>query len=226
MLTPRNHTMGVLGLGRSVGTPPGGIEADAFVVSSFDDLKANASKAVGRIVVFNAPFVSYGETVMYRVSGASVAASYGAVAALVRSVTPLSLYTLHTGEMGYDSRYPAIPTASVTVEDAEMMARMQARGQHVRLHLKMDAYTAPDTKSRNVMAELVGSTYPDEIVLIGGHSDSWDVGQGAMDDGAGFFSGWEAVNILTALVSAGKIERPKRTIRCILWVDEGALPGA
>lgn len=135
---------GSLGLGNSVGTGEVGITADVLVVSSFDELKKRASEAVGKIVVYNVPFVSYGTTVAYRSRGASEAAKVGAVAALVRSVTPYSLYTVHTGAMWYEDGVPKIPTAAITVEDSEMMARMQARGQRVVLKLNMNAQTLPD----------------------------------------------------------------------------------
>jgi len=108
----------------------------------------------------------------------------------------------------------------VTVEDAEMMTRMFLRGETVTVELYMGAQTLPTTESYNILAEVVGSTYPEEIVVIGGHVDSWDVGQGAMDDGGGIFSAWEALRIIHDLVQAGTLPRPKRTIRVVMWVDE------
>jgi len=220
MISPRAHNMAILGLGRSIGTGPNGIEAEVLVVSSFDELTANSSIAAGKIILFNVPFTNYSATVQYRVSGASAAAKVGGLAALVRSITPFSLYTPHTGEMAYESGVPQVPTAAVTIEDAEMMARFQARGQPLWVNLYMEAYTAPDTSSFNIIADLLGSENPEEIVLLGGHSDSWDVGTGCMDDGGGLFTSWRAVNLLNQLVRAGTIPRPRRTIRNVLWVDE------
>lgn len=137
MTQPRIHQMALLGLGNSVGTNNQPLKAEVFVVKSFDDLTANATKAKGKIVLFNAPFVTYGQTVAYRVGGASAAAKVGALAALVRSITPFSLYTPHTGVMRYQDGIPKIPTAAITIEDAEMMQRMQDRGQTVEVELFM-----------------------------------------------------------------------------------------
>ena len=117
--------------------------------------------------------------------GASAAAKVGALAALVRSVTPYSMRTPHTGAMNYDTTVAKIPTAAITVEDAMMIHRMVSRGEPVVVKLEMEAQTLPDVMSRNVMAEIRGSEKPDEIIAFGGHIDSWDVGQGAMDDGGG-----------------------------------------
>ena len=155
------------------------------MVRNFDELEALGERVRGKIVVYNAPFVSYGETVKYRGSGASRAARYGAVAALVRSITPVSLQTPHTGAMTYDEKQPKIPTAAITIEGAELLQRMNDRGERPTLRLKMEAKFLPDAESANVVAEIKGSEKPDEVVLIGGHLDSWDVGQGAQDDGGG-----------------------------------------
>lgn len=215
LITPRVQNLPMLGLGGSVATPPGGITADVIVVNSFSDLTAKAAQARGKIVVFDVPFTSYGETVQYRGGGATAAAKVGAVAALVRSVTPYSMRTPHTGGMRYDSTVRRIPTAAITVEDVEMMHRMQERGERVRVKLEMSARTLPDAPSRNVMGELVGSERPDEVVVIGGHIDSWDVGRGAMDDGGGVVVAWEAVKLLQRLGL-----EPRRTIRVVGWTNE------
>eukprot|EP01116_Phalansterium_solitarium_P021967 TRINITY_DN7066_c0_g1_i1.p1 TRINITY_DN7066_c0_g1~~TRINITY_DN7066_c0_g1_i1.p1 ORF type:complete len:497 (-),score=131.85 TRINITY_DN7066_c0_g1_i1:265-1755(-) len=220
LTSPRPHNIALLGLGNSVGTPADGITADVLVVSSFADLTANAAKAKGKIVVFNVPFTTYSETVAYRFAGADAASKVGGVAALIRSVTPYSLYTPHTGEMGYGGTVPPVPTAAITVEDAEMFARMQGRGQHLTIKLYMEAKTGPMVASRNVIAEVVGREAPQEVLVFGGHVDSWDVGQGAMDDGGGLFTAWEMVRIISQLVSDGLIPRPRRTIRAVFWVNE------
>ncbi len=222
LLEPRVQEMAVLGLGGSVDTPEEGLTADVLVVRSFDELAARRDEAAGKIVLFNAAFTNYGQTVMYRVVGANRAAEVGAVASLIRSVGPASLYTPHTGSMRYEEGVRRIPHAAVTVEDALMMQRMQDRGQRVRLRLAMAAQTLPDVPSRNVVAEVTGSEHPEEVVVVGGHIDSWDVGQGAMDDGGGSVAAWEAVRLLKALGL-----RPRRTVRVVLWTnEENGLRGA
>ncbi|XP_006635708.3 carboxypeptidase Q [Lepisosteus oculatus] len=215
MLEPRNHTLSILGLGSSIGTPKEGITAGVLVVHSFDELHKRAREAKGKIVVFNQPFVSYGETVTYRALGASEAAKVGAVASLIRSITPFSINSPHTGWQDYQPNVPKIPTACITIEDAEMMARMAHRGKKIVIHLKMAAKTFPDADSFNTVAEIIGSKYPEQVVLISGHLDSWDVGQGAMDDGGGALISWEALSLIKDLGL-----RPKRTLRMVMWTGE------
>jgi carboxypeptidase Q len=205
----------ILGLGNSVGTPDAGIVADTVVVRNFAELDALGEKVRGKIVVYNAPFTNYGATVQYRGQGASRAARYGAVAALVRSITPVSLQTPHTGAMNYDPQQPKIPTAAITIETAELLQRRYDSGDPLRLRLKMEAKFLPDAESANVIAELKGTDRPDEIVLIGGHFDSWDVGQGAHDDGGSCIAAWEAIRLLKELGL-----RPRRTIRVVLFTNE------
>jgi carboxypeptidase Q len=215
MVHPRRHAMRLLGLGGSIGTPRAGITAPVLVVGSFDDLRARGAEARGRIVVWDVPFTSYGQTVQYRSRGASEAARAGAVASLVRSVGPFGMQTPHTGAMRYDSAAPRIPAAAITMEDAMLLRRLQERGETPRLTLRMAARTLPDAPSRNVVAEIVGSERPDEVVVLGGHIDSWDVGTGAMDDAGGSVAAWEAVRLMRALGL-----RPKRTVRVVLWTNE------
>jgi carboxypeptidase Q len=225
LLAPREKPLAILGLGRSVGTPAGGIRAPVLVVRSFAELRSRAAEARGRIVLYNvpfdttvAPFTGYGRAVQYRAVGADSASAVGAVAVLVRSVTPRSLNTPHTGSMApYDTsgRLRRIPAAAVTVEDAEMMQRMQDRGERIVVRLSMAARTLAPTRSHNVVAEIRGSEKPDEIIVMGGHIDSWDVGQGAMDDAGGCVAAWEALRLIKALGV-----RPKRTIRVVLWTNE------
>jgi carboxypeptidase Q len=222
MLLPRARRLPMLGLGGSVGTPPGGIEAEVLVVKDFEDLKRHAPQAAGRIVLFNAPFTTYGQTVAYRVRGAIEAARAGAVASLVRSVTPFSMQSPHTGAMSYSNSIPQIPHAAITVEDTEMMQRMQDRGEKIVVRLTMNAATLPDAPSRNVVAEIAGSEKPEEVVIVSGHIDSWDVGQGAMDDGGGALCAWESVRLMHRLGM-----RPRRTVRVVLWTnEENGLAGA
>jgi len=215
LIEPRRRALPMLGLGGSVGTPPGGIQAEVMVVGSWDELEARAAEARGKIVLFNVPFTGYGRTVQYRLLGAIAAARAGAVAALLRSVTPYSLQTPHTGAMSYVDDAPQIPFAAITVEDAMMLQRMADRGEPIVVRLVMGAETLPDAPSRNVVAELTGTEHPEEIVVLGGHIDSWDVGQGAMDDGGGSVAAWEAVRLLHRLGL-----RPRRTVRVVLWTNE------
>jgi hypothetical protein len=216
MLEPLAKPLFMLGLGGSVATPPDGITADVVAVSSFDELEKLGRRSVeGKIVVYDAPFVTYDKTVRYRRDGASRAARLGAVAALVRSITPRSLRDPHTGAMEYSAADPKIPTAAISVEDAIWIHHLTESGQKVRVHLSMEAHTEPDADSADVMGEIVGREKPDEVVVIGGHIDSWDVGQGAHDDGSGAIAALEAVALMKKLGL-----QPRRTIRVVFWTSE------
>ena len=224
MVEPRVQRLAMLGLGRSVATPPGGITADVLVVGSFDELKALPNAAIrGKIVLWDVPFTTYGETVRYRSDGAKRAGARGAVASLVRSVGPVSLRTPHTGNMGaYVDSIPQIPGAAVSIEDATMIRRLTSRGQRVQVKLEMNAQTLPNTLSHNVIGEIRGRERPDEIVLVGGHLDSWDVGSGAHDDGGGCIISMEVLRLMKQLGL-----RPRRTVRAVLWTnEENGLKGA
>ena len=215
LLGPTQHTLPMLGLGGSVGTPPDGIEADVLVVRSFDELSKQAAEAKGKVVLFNVAYTSYGQTNAYRTGGASAAARYGAVASLVRSIGPVGLRTPHTGNMSYAEDAPRIPAAAITAEDAERMQRLADRGVPLRVRLKMEARFDADVESFNVIGEIRGSELPDEIVLVGGHFDSWDVGTGASDDGVGCIVTWEAARLMKKLGI-----RPRRTVRVVLFTNE------
>ena len=215
LLLPRRREMPMLGLGGSIGTPPEGIMADVLVVSGFDDLKNRASEVKGKIVLFNVPFTEYRETVIVRTQGAIHAARAGAVASLIRSVGPFSMQTPHTGGMSYADGVKKIPHAALSLEDANMLSRIQARGEPLRVRLKMGARTLADGISRNVVAEIPGTEKPEEIVIVSGHIDSWDVGQGAMDDGGGCLAAWEAARLMLRLGL-----QPRRTVRVVLWTNE------
>jgi carboxypeptidase Q len=215
LLDPVPRPLVLLGLGGSVGTPPEGIVADAVVVSNFGDLERRAADVKDRFVVFDVPYTGYGPTVQYRSVGASRAAKHGAVAMLIRSVGPMGLRTPHTGALNYEDGVTKIPAAAIPVEDAQQLARMQARGQRLRMRLLMEARTEPDVPSANVVGELAGRERPEEVVVVGGHFDSWDVGTGAMDDGGGSIVAWEAVRLMKALGL-----RPRRTVRAVLFTNE------
>ena len=215
LVAPRNQPLPMLGLGGSIATPPDGITADVMVVTSYEDLTRRSVEARGKIVLFNVAFTSYGETVRYRSGGAVAAARAGAVASLIRSVTPYSQRTPHTGGMAYNDSVSKIPHAAITPEDADMIARMIARGESVRVKLTMAAQMLPDGQSRNVIGELRGTALPEEVVVMGGHIDSWDVGRGAMDDAGGVVVAWEAIRVLKELGL-----QPRRTIRVVGWTNE------
>jgi carboxypeptidase Q len=205
----------ILGLGNSVGTPPDGIEAELLIVHSFEELDALRDRVKGRIVLFNVPFTSYGETVRYRTSGPARVGALGGVAMLVRSVGPAGLRTPHTGTLQYAEGQPQIPGAALTAEDTARLQRMVDRGTTVRLKLAMEAHFLPDADSANVVGELRGRERPDEVIVVGGHFDSWDVGTGSTDDGGGCVVTWEALRLMKKLQL-----RPRRTVRVVLWTNE------
>jgi carboxypeptidase Q len=213
--SPRQRSLVMLGLGNSIGTPPDGVEAEVLVVRSFEELDANAARANGRIVLYDVPFTTYGETVQFRTNGPSRAAALGAVATLVRSVGPPGLRLPHTGALRYADGVAQIPGAAITTEDADLLQRMQERGTPARVRLRMEAKFLPDADSFNVVGELRGRERPDEVVVIGGHLDSWDVGTGSTDDGGGCVVTWEALRIMKKLNL-----RPRRTVRVVLWTNE------
>jgi Zn-dependent M28 family amino/carboxypeptidase len=222
VMSPISRDLHLLALGGSVATPKPGLTAPIVVVHNWDELDQKAKEIKGAIVVYNVPMPAYsetegsgyGETVQYRGQGASRAAKYGAVAALVRSVTARSLGTPHTGAMSYTADVPKIPTAAIAVEDAELLDRLATKGP-VTLWLRLDTETYPDAESANVIGELRGSINPDEVVVIGAHIDSWDVGQGAHDDGAG------VVTMMQALQTLAKLGlHPRRTVRVVLFTNE------
>jgi carboxypeptidase Q len=215
LLEPPQHALPMLGLGGSVATPPDGLEAEVLVVKSFDELSERSAEAKGKIVLFNAVYTSYGQTNAYRTGGASAAARHGAVAALVRSIGPTGLRTPHTGNMTYAEGVTRIPAAAITAEDAARLQRLADRGVRVRVRLKMEARFEADVQSFNVIGEIRGSELPEEIVLVGGHFDSWDVGTGASDDGVGCVVTWEAARLMKKLGI-----RPRRTVRVVLFTNE------
>ncbi len=222
-LKPMEYDMHMLGLGMSVGTSAEGVTAPVVVVKDKNELEAIGDDVRGKIVLFNhamPPYdpelgSQYGTAVEYRGAGPSLAAEKGAVACLVRSVTATSLRSPHTGATRYLDGIPEIPAAAISIEDAEMIRRLTARGEEVVINLKMDARHEGQVQSANVVGELRGRSLPDEVLVIGGHLDAWDVGQGAHDDAGGCVIAMEAINVLRKL---GMI--PRRTIRVVLWTNE------
>jgi carboxypeptidase Q len=214
-------------LGGSVATPAAGITAEVIEVTSFDQLTAlGREKIQGKIVFYNGEmdmslvesgraFEAYSKAVVFRGVGASRAAELGAVASVIRSVASASLRTPHTGSLRYEENKPKIPAAAMTTEDAGLVHRLLAKGEKVRMHLVLTPRALPDVASSNVIAEIRGSERPEEIVLIGGHLDSWDLATGAIDDGSGVVMVMET---LRAMKELGL--RPKRTIRGVLFMNE------
>jgi len=213
-------------LGGSVATPAEGITADVVVVSNFDELNSlGREKVAGKIVLFNYKFdvemersgfglSAYGEAVRYRFGAAMAAARYGAAAVLVRSAGSSQNRLAHTGSLGYSDTLPKIPGAAVTYEDADTIAYLVGQGR-VRAHITLTPQTLPDAESYNVIADLKGTEKPEEVVIVSGHLDSWDLGQGAIDDGAGV-----AVSASVPYLLKRLNLRPKRTIRFIAWMNE------
>jgi carboxypeptidase Q len=209
-------------LGGSYSTVPEGLTAEVVTVSNFEELQALAhEKVAGKIVLFNElfdkqksaageAFAAYGEAVRYRAAGAKAVADLGGVAALVRSVGDADYRLPHTG-----FSVPAgIPAGAVTAEDADLIVHLAAEGK-VRMHLTLTPQKLPDETGYNVIADLKGSEHPEQIVVVSGHLDSWDLGTGAIDDGAGVVIAMETAEILQRLHL-----RPARTLRVIAWMDE------
>ncbi len=205
----------MIGIGLSDGTGAKGIEAEVLAVRDFDELEARAAEAAGKIVLFAPPWQGYGKTVRYRVDGASAAARHGAVACLIRSVTGNSLATPHTGMMRYADDAPRIPIAAVSVEDAGRLHRLCEGGATVRVQLMMEAENRGEVTDHNVLGEIRGREEADQIVILGGHLDSWDTGTGAHDDGAGCVITLAAVRLLKELDLV-----PRRTLRVVLFTAE------
>lgn len=209
-------------LGGSPATPADGLTADVIVVSNFDELSTlGHDKVAGKIVLFNElydkqksaagfAFAAYGEAVRYRAAGPKIAADMGAAAALVRSVGDADFRLPHTG-----FSFPAsIPYGAVTAEDADLMAHLTAQGT-VRMHLTLTPQKLPDATSYNVIGDLKGSEHPEQVVVMSGHLDSWDLGTGAIDDAAGIAVAMQAAEVVQKLQM-----HPKRTLRVIAWMDE------
>ncbi len=213
-------------LGDSVATPADGIEAEVIAVRNFDELKSlPREKVAGKIVLFNYPFdkqmaaegrggEAYGEAVIYRADGPSAAARQGAVACLIRSVGGADYRLPHTGQTDYANDAPKIPAGAVTAEDVDLIADLVRQGP-VRMKLVLTPQTLPDVESANVIGDIKGSEHPEQVIVVSGHLDSWDLGTGAIDDGAGVAVSMEVANLIQKLHL-----KPKRTIRVIAWMNE------
>ena len=215
IVDPPRHVIPMLGLGGSIATPAAGLEADVLVVKSYDELERRSAEAKGKIVLYNAVYQSYGQTNQYRTGGAAAAARHGAVGSLVRAIGPMGLRTPHTGGMTYADGVAKIPAAAISAEDAERLQRLADRGRRIRVRLKMEAKFEADVESANVVGEVRGRELPDDVVLVGCHFDSWDVGTGASDDGVGCIVTWEAARLMKKLGI-----QPRRTVRVVLFTNE------
>jgi carboxypeptidase Q len=226
MATGTTQKIVLTALGGSVATAADGLTADVVVVDSFDALKKLPQDAVkGKILLFNEKFdkrlaaqgdglAAYGQGVLYRGAGPSVAASMGAAAVLVRSVGGADYRLPHTGATFYAEGLPKIPAAAVTAEDADLMADLAQQGT-VRMQLTLTPQSLPRVESYNVIADWKGSEHPEQVVIVSGHLDSWDLATGAIDDGAGIVVSMQAIHLLQQLGI-----HPKRTVRFVAWMDE------
>lgn len=212
-------------LGGSAATPAAGLTLPVLVVHGMDELKAHADQVKGRIVLFDVPFdqhladnglagPAYGEAGMYRFIGPSTVAKMGAAAALVRSVGAADYRLPHTGMTGWGEGVKPIPAAAVTAEDAMLMSRLAAKGE-ITMHLTLTPQTLPDADSHNVIGDIPGSEKPEQIVLVSGHLDSWDLAQGAIDDGSGVVVAMGVANVFKQLGL-----KPRRTVRVVGWMNE------
>jgi carboxypeptidase Q len=216
----------VTALGASVATPSEGITAEVITVKDFDELKAlSREKVAGKIVLFNYPFdkqiaaegcggEAYGEAVVYRADGPTAAAHQGAVACLIRSVGGADYRLPHTGQTDYKPDAPKIPAGAITAEDADLIVDLARQGP-VKMKLVLTPQMLPEVGSANVIGDIKGSEHPEQVIVVSGHLDSWDLGTGAIDDGAGVAVSMETANLIRKLQL-----KPKRTIRVIAWMNE------
>ena len=225
------RSLSILSLGNSIGTGPEGVRAQVVTVHSFDELKKGRSGVKGKIVFYDVPFdlrlvetfSAYRDAVRYRVQGAAEAARYGAVAVLIRSMTEAKDNSPHTGMMSYNDSFPKIPAAALGPEDADRLGEtLQASPLQYNVYIRTLAKMLPDTVAHSVIGEIRGSEFPDQVITVGGHLDSWDPGEGAQDDGAGCV---QSIEVLRALIAAGY--KPRHTIRVVLFAnEENGLRGA
>jgi carboxypeptidase Q len=217
------QVMDVLALGNSIGTGKGGVKAEVLLVKDFEDLEKRKNEIKGKIIFYNYAFNptyiqtnrAYAEAGVYRRSGPSRAAQYGAIAVVIRSLTQSVDNLPHTGTTSYDSNIAKIPCAAMGLKNADQLSKLLTSGSKVELYLKTMAHFLPDTIGHNVIAELKGSEFPGEYITVGGHLDSWDAAEGAHDDGAGCVQSIEVLRVLKAIGY-----RPKRTIRVVLFANE------
>lgn len=219
----KNHKLSIAALGGSIATPKNGITAEVIEISSYDELKARSAEVKGKIVFYNVlfdhslvnTFAGYGKAVRYRSTGAIEAARYGAVAAILRSITTRNDNTPHVGMIRYDTTVTQIPFVAIGIQDADLLSKSIASDPGSKINLKLNCQTKPDAESFNLIGEIKGSKFPNEIVVVSGHFDSWDQGDGAHDDAAGCVQSLESLYIIKKLNI-----KPSRTIRCIFYMNE------
>ena len=219
----KKHPLDVLALGNSQGSGSKGVTAPVILINNFEELEARKGDVAGKIVFYNYPFnprfvktfQAYGDAARYRSTGASRAARYGAVGVLVRSMSHATDNSPHTGGMTYNDSFPKIPAAAVGLRDADQLAGIIRSGKNVTVFLRSLATMLPDTTGNNVIGEIRGTEFPDKIITVGGHLDSWDPGEGAHDDGAGCVQSIEVLRVLKAIGY-----QPRHTIRVVLFANE------
>lgn len=217
-----NRSLDVLALGNSMGSGGKPVVAEVIAVQDFDEMEAKKDQLKGKIVYFNnqfnaaniQTFKSYGEAGQYRRSGPSRAAKYGAVGVMIRSLTEATDNNPHTGSTGYDEAYPKIPAIALGNEDANYIWSIAKKGS-IKVSMTTNGHFEPDVEGHSVVAEFTGTEFPNEYITVGGHLDSWDVGEGAHDDGAGIV---QTMEILRTLKVLGY--KPKRTLRFVLFANE------
>jgi hypothetical protein len=218
-----NKKLSVLALGGSFPSPKDGIIAEVIEVKTFQELEKRKEEAKGKIVFFSRAldqgtvntFNGYGGAVDQRVNGAIEAAKYGAIGVVIRSITTRHDNVPHTGVMDYNDTIPKIPAAALGNIDADFLSNELKKNPNLKINLKLNCRTLPNAQSFNVIGEITGTEFPDEIILVGGHFDSWDVGQGAHDNGAGCIQTLEVLDLLKRLDI-----KTKRTIRCVFFINE------
>ncbi len=217
------RALDILALGNSLGSGKNGVTAEVLALASFAELEERSEEVKGKIVFFNygfnptniQPFRSYGDAGIYRRIGAGRAAKYGAVAILIRSLTEATDNNPHTGVMAYNDSFPKIPAAALGLKDADYLWTTCKRNTTVKVSLVTNGSFLPEAIGHNVVAELKGTQFPNEVITVGGHLDSWDVNEGAHDDGAGIVQTMEVMRAFKAINYT-----PKRTLRFVLFANE------
>jgi carboxypeptidase Q len=218
----KTTALDVLALGNSMGTGPKGVTAPVVLINSFEELEKKKAEIKGKIVFYNykfndsyiRTFEAYRDAVGYRGAGPSAAARYGAVAVLIRSMSHATDNNPHTGSTRYNDSFPKIPAVALGLRDADNLATL-LESTPVKMLIKTNGKMLPDTVAHNIIGEIIGSEFPDEIITVGGHLDSWDPAEGAHDDGSGCV---QSIEILRAFKALGY--KPKRTIRVVLFANE------
>ncbi len=219
----KGRKLNITAFGGSVGTDEKGINGEIISVKDFNELKSKGELVKGKIVFFNRqldfgevePFSGYGKAVDQRSRGAIEAAKFGAVGVIVRSITTKHDNVPHTGVMYYVDSLPKIPSVAVGYQDADFLMKAIEEEPDLMVNIKLSCQTFDDTLSYNVIGEIRGREFPDEVIVVGGHFDSWDKGCGAHDDGAGCVQSMEVLDLFKRMNY-----QPKRTIRCVLFIDE------